>query len=362
MHQYNYSEKYDTIFEPKQTFDFKDVLIVPRPSRCNSRKEVSIERAITFKNGGNIYVCPVVASNMDTVGTMSMAVKLQEYNMMTCLHKHYDEETLVNFFSDKPEIWSNNVFYSVGADDKDYEKLKNVRLRLKKNGKYPHQILLCIDVANGYMANIDIIISKYRQEFPEAIICVGNVVTPEKIYDYAKAGADLVKIGLGSGGLCETRSKTGIGYPQLSAIMNCLDAAEDTGMKIMSDGGCVVPGDICKAFVAGSDFVMIGSMLAGHDECESETRIDEHGNKTVHVYGMSSTHAMNKWNGGVADYKTSEGKLANIPYRGMVAHTIRDILGGLRSCGTYINALNIQEFSNAGFIKVNNQLNNVFGD
>ncbi len=150
---------------------------------------------------------------------------------------------------------------------------------------------------------------------------------------------------------CETRPKTGVGYPQLSCVLECAEAAHGLKAFVCSDGGCVYPGDLAKAFGAGADFVMLGGMLAGHKECSSETEF----------FGMSSETAMNKFNGGVADYKTSEGRSVKLEPRGNVEKTLLDIQGGLRSACTYVGAEKLKHLGKCTtFLKVNRTHNKVF--
>merc|ERR1711939_852202 len=199
-------------------------------------------------------------------------------------------------------------------------------------------------------------IREVRSRYPEMTILAGNVVTKELIF----SGADIIKVGIGPGSVCTTRKQTGVGYPQLSAVLECADAAHGLGGRVISDGGCTCPGDVAKAFGAGSDFVMLGGMLAGHEECAGET-VEENGQYFKVFYGMSSDTAMKKHAGGVAEYRSSEGKTVKIPYRGPIDETVRDILGGVRSACTYVGAANLREISKrTSFIRVTQQLNNVF--
>lgn len=340
--------------------DFCDVLIVPTSSFINSRKEINLKRTFTFKNGHSFTVCPIIASNMDTVGTLSMMDSLLEYDAMVALHKHYDSDTLHFHFGglSSPHggyrrLLKSNLFYTVGISEKEKENFKKL-YAFEDNNPF----LLNIDIANGYISEMQRTIEYYRNEYPMAIISAGNVVTPEGVEKLIKSGADLVKIGIGSGAQCTTRIKTGIGYPQFSSILECKDIAHDNGCYIISDGGIRNPGDICKAFCAGADFVMLGTMLAGHDESEIEFFSDDEGKEFGIIYGMSSHDAMKKYNSGTAPYRTSEGKKSIVQRKGPVSHTMRDILGGLRSCGTYINAKNIEDFpKDIQFIRVLRQVN-----
>jgi GMP reductase len=188
----------------------------------------------------------------------------------------------------------------------------------------------------------------------------GNVVTGEMVEQLILSGADIVKVGIGPGSVCTTRIKTGVGYPQLSAIIECADAAHGLKGHVCADGGCTVPGDVAKAFAAGADFVMLGGMFAGHDECSGDI-IEENGKTYKRFYGMSSAEAMIKYKGTVADYRASEGKSVNVPYRGKADVTVQDILGGVRSTCTYVGASRLKELSKCTtFIRVQQQINNIY--
>jgi len=322
--------------------DFSDVLIRPKRTTLTSRSEVQLTRTFKMRHSRNQWSCvPIVAANMDGVGTFRMATELAKFDMITALHKHHSIEELVNIFVPSGEAdyarWAN-LFYTVGVKEEDYEKLQEVTDRVREvipgpdwQEYFPH--LLCIDVANGYMEKLIERVKFYRTLYSKSIIVAGNVVTAEMTEALIFAGADIVKVGIGSGSACTTRSKTGVGYPQLSAIIECADAAHGMGGYVMSDGGCKEVGDIAKAFGAGADFVMLGGMLAGHDEGDATKTINGR-----QFYGMSSEKAQVKHNGGVATYRAAEGKTIEVPDRGPVKDTLQEILGGLRSCCTYVGA------------------------
>lgn len=338
--------------------DFKDVLIRPKRSTLSSRKEVDIRREYTFKWSKQKYHgVPIIAANMDGVGTMSMARSFarQGDGLTVALHKHYDLESLVSFYEKEG---NRNVWFSIGVADRDEEKM-NAFLKSSAVGRIDK---LCIDVANGYSEPFAHFVRKMRNQLPDVTIMAGNVVTGEMTEELILAGADVVKVGIGPGSVCTTRKMTGVGYPQLSAIIECADAAHGLGGLVCADGGCTVPGDLSKAFGAGADFVMLGGMLAGHDECEGEI-IEDAGKKYVIFYGMSSSTAMNKHSGGVAEYRASEGKTVRIPYKGDLSSTLQDILGGIRSACTYVGAKTLKELSKrTTFVRVTQQINNVFGE
>lgn len=335
--------------------DFKDVLIRPKRSTLASRKAVDIRREYKFKSSGQIYHgIPIIAANMDGVGTMAMARAFLEQGdgLTVALHKHYDLDELVKFYKTPA---GKNTWFSIGVAEKDEEKLNAF---LAAGGVVDK---LCIDVANGYSEPFAQFVRKIRGRFPDITIMAGNVVTGEMTEELILAGADVVKVGIGPGSVCTTRKMTGVGYPQLSAIIECADAAHGLGGLVCADGGCTVPGDLAKAFGAGADFVMLGGMLAGHDQCEADV-IEEDGQKFVVFYGMSSNTAMTKHSGGVAKYRASEGKTVKVPYRGELSQTLQDILGGIRSACTYTGARTLKELSKrTTFVRVTQQINNVFG-
>lgn len=328
--------------------DFKDVLIVPKNSDIHSRSLVNLERTFRFKYYPKELTCiPIIASNMSSIGTISMAKEFSKNKCLTVLHKFVDLDSL-----ESENINPDYTFLSCGVNSSDIETVEKILYK----GKFDK---ICIDIANGYLSKLNETISYFRNKFPNILIMAGNVVTKERCDELISAGADIVKVGIGSGSCCLTRQKTGIGYPQLSCILDCKYKFGSFDI-IVSDGGCSTPSDICKSFGAGADFVMLGGMLGGHDECEGEV-IDVNGHKKMLIYGMSSKTAQEKHNGGMKIYRASEGRSFFIDCRGKVQDTLNDIFGGLRSYGTYIGCYCIKNFEyNTQFIKVNQQLNNPY--
>ena len=328
--------------------DFKDVLFVPKRSTLSSRKQVNLTRDYTFKHsGGTFKGVPIMASNMDGVGTFEMATALQAHGLFTCLVKTY---SVITWLNTAKNLLPGHFAVSTGITDSDYEKLQNI---INNN---PDVEFICIDVANGYSEYFGDFVAKVRAEFPKHTIIAGNVVTADMTQELILRGADIVKVGIGPGSVCTTRIQTGVGYPQLSAIIECADAAHGLGGHIIADGGCTCPGDVAKAFGAGADFVMLGGMLAGHDQGCGEVK-----DRMVTFYGMSSDTAMEKHHGGVAAYRSSEGKTVSVPYKGSVDDTVLDILGGLRSTCTYVGAQSLKQLSKCTtFARVTQQVNNVF--
>ena len=374
--------------------DYKDVLIRPKRSTLSSRKEVSLERGFTFRN----YVpdfpdniedehyrgIPIMAANMDGVGTMEMADKLAEGSIFTCLVKTYPVENLVDYFNAGIKERTDNVAMSIGTSDSDFNKLVQVYEQCEGNLKY-----VCMDIANGYSEHFAARVRDVRKALPHIVIIAGNVVTGEMTEELILAGADIVKVGIGPGSVCTTRIQTGVGYPQLSAVIECADAAHGLGGHIIADGGCTCPGDVAKAFAAGADFVMLGGMLAGHDEGGGEVITKRYqtnevlssgfmlGNKEVNpdsgaklkieekqfvqFYGMSSNAANTKHFGGLKEYRSSEGREVLVPYRGAVANSIQDLLGGLRSTCTYAGARKLKQLSKCTtFVRCTQQFNAVY--
>lgn len=326
--------------------DFKDVLIRPKRSALPSRAEVDVHREFVFKHSGHKYNgIPIVAANMDTIGTFEMARALARSDLTVALHKHYGEQELVEFFRSL-EVKSR-AFYSMGIAAADLQKFERVISQAGDAIQY-----VCIDVANGYTEAFVKFVEKIRQAHAGITIMAGNVVTGEMTEELILCGADIVKVGIGPGSVCTTRDMTGVGYPQLSAIIECADAAHGLGGRICADGGCASVGDVAKAFGGGADFVMLGGMLAGHDECAGEL-VERDGARYMRFYGMSSRTAMEKYAGGVAEYRAAEGKEILVPYRGQVAASIQEILGGVRSACTYVGARKLRELTKRStFVRV----------
>ncbi len=334
---------------------FKDVMIRPKRSTLKSRSEVNLDRTFKFLNSEQLWTgVPIIAANMDTVGTFEMAVALAEYKLFTAIHKYYSIEAWDAFLAEASDDIFQHIAISTGTSEEDAKKVATI---IRRN---PRIRFICIDVANGYSEYFVAFVKQMRIHNPDKVIIAGNVVTGEMVEELLLAGADIIKVGIGPGSVCTTRIKTGVGYPQLSAIIECADAAHGLGGQIIADGGCKTPGDIAKAFGGGADFVMLGGMFAGHDESGGKT-IEQNGKRYKQFYGMSSTTAMNKYVGGVAEYRSSEGKTVEVAYRGAVKDTVLDILGGVRSTCTYVGAKQLKELTKrTTFIRVQEQHNNWF--
>jgi len=340
--------------EEEIKLDYSDVLFRPKRSTLKSRKDVDLNRKYNFKYSKLSWKgTPIIASNMDGVGEIGIAKKLTSYKVMTALTKQHS----INQIS---EIYKNSDFHttvalSCGTSDDSYKRLNKILQ------KFPKFEFICIDVANGYSENFSHFVSSVRKKYPKKTIIAGNVVTADMTQELILSGADIVKVGIGPGSVCTTRIQTGVGYPQLSAVMECADAAHGLGAHIIADGGCTCPGDVAKGFGAGADFVMLGGMLAGHKEGGGEV-IERNGNKFIEFYGSSSEEANEKHYGGLANYRSSEGKKVVIPLKGSIDKTIRDILGGIRSSCTYVGAPSLKQLSKCTtFVRVNNQYNDTFG-
>ena len=361
--------------------DYNSVLIRPKRSTLGSRKEVKLTRRYKFRNyTETLYQgfdaeqddyngIPIMAANMDGVATFEMADKLSEMGLFTCLVKSYTVEELTKFFNPSDfetlDRRVENVAYSMGIMPVDMDKFQEVMEKTSRTVKY-----VCVDVANGYSTRFADFIKQLRAQFSDIVIIAGNVVTADQTQELILSGADIVKVGIGPGSVCTTRLQTGVGYPQLSAVIECADAAHGLGGHVIADGGCSTPGDVAKAFAGGADFVMLGGMFAGHDEgggniiskkyYTNEVDVTEE-KQFVQFYGMSSEAANDKHFGGLKEYRSSEGRDVMVPYRGPVENTVQDILGGIRSTCTYVGALKLKQLSKcATFIMCPDTHNRVF--
>jgi len=324
-------------------YDFDDVMIIPKESNINSRSDVSLLRRFVFNGLDGQPIewegIPIIASNMDTIGNFRVHSELAKYKMLTALNKHY---TLDDFKKNKKLLRDDYFMVTTGISDKNYDNLVEII-------EYTDCKWICIDVANGYISSFFKYCCKIRNQFPNKIIIAGNVCTADMTNKLLCAGINIVKVGIGSGMACLTRRQTGVGIPQLSAVMDCSKEG-----RIISDGGIRSPGDVVKALGAGADFVMIGGFFSGHDENDGMVvenwTYDANGNKKTiekyqQFYGMSSKYAMEKYevDGKMADYRSSEGDLLKIPYKGQIEDTVKDLLGGIRSACTYVDAKTIEE-------------------
>lgn len=325
--------------DPSPKIDFDSVLIKPIPSELTSRSEVDTEVNYITKHSKVLFSgTPICVANMSTVGTIDMAKSLYKHKIWTALHKFYnDKEDIVDFINKDEK--SKYSFVSVGESERDLKRLINIQKRIDAS------ISICFDVANLYRYSALDSLKRIRDQFPKSIIMAGNVATPEGVENCIKAGADIVKVGIGPGSFCETRKKTGIGYGQLSACIECAQVANEENAIICCDGGMKSPGDICKALVAGSHMVMTSYLFSGTDECEGEFRVRADGLKEFFMYGMSSKYANEKFAGGLKSYRTSEGKEGWIPTKGAASSVAQDIIGGLASCCTYTNCKRIENLS-----------------
>ena len=335
--------------------NFDDVLMEPKRSTLSSRRDVDMTRKFRFRNSGKIMeFTPIFASNMDGVGTFSMAKVLQEHKMMSVITKSTTLDQWKEAVGSGLRLQSVSVCTGTNKiwdpEAEDYARMKQVL------DSFPDVKMITVDVANAYHQNFVDFIKMVRDEFPDKVIVAGNVVTPEMVEELIINGADMVKIGIGPGSVCTTRTMTGIGVPQFSAIVECADAANGVDGHIMADGGCVWPGDIAKAFGGGAHAVMIGGMLAGHDESEQPVTDGK-----IEFYGMSSDRAREKHGKRKDGYRGNEGRWISLPYRGPVNATVEDILGGVRSAATYIGARRLKDMPKcATFVRVNNNINKVY--
>ena len=340
--------------EEEIKLDYSDVLFRPKRSTLKSRKQVELSRTYKFKHSNKEWLgIPIIASNMDGVGELDVASSLAKHSIMTALTKQHDLQ-IINGFKSIKDIF-NYVALSCGTSKESFARLNQIL------SEHSYFQFICIDVANGYSENFSHFISSVREKHPSKTIIAGNVVTADMTQELILSGADIVKVGIGPGSVCTTRVQTGVGYPQLSAVIECADAAHGLGAHIIADGGCTCPGDVSKAFGGGADFVMLGGMLAGHKEGGGKI-IRQNGIDYIEFYGSSSEEANEKHYGGLTNYRSSEGKKVRIPFRGELDNTIRDILGGVRSSCTYVGALTLKQLSKCTtFVRVNNQYNDTFG-
>lgn len=345
------------VLSPVHKLDFNDVLIVPQKSNVVSRSQVNLTRSFTFPNSKQKWTgVPIISSNMDTVTNIDTFNTLKKRNYLSCFPKYLNRSWLsVHVPVELEHVdW---YMISCGINDGDTSVLFKLFQKLSNSGIRPK--FVCIDVANGYMNELIKTCSYIRTLMPEVTIVAGNVVTPEGVKELVLNGSvDIVKVGIGSGLLCTTRKITGVGYPQLSAVLECSEEAHSHGAYVISDGGIAIEGDVAKAFCAGGDFVMLGSMLAGHDISPGEC-ITENGKKYKLAYGMSSSIANQKYAGGLQWYKAPEGKVVKMPFKGPLNNTLQRIEGGIRSACTYIGAESIEQMSEKGkFVLVHRQYNN----
>ena len=333
---------------------FDDVMIRPKRSTLVSRSDVSLVRDFSFKHTDRTWSgVPVAAANMDTTGVFSVANVLQDHGMLTCLQKFYSVKELQKAWEDGVD--PKKIAVTCGSTDESLQLLK------RKMATHADLQMICIDVANGYREVFLEFVKVVRREFPDKIIIAGNVATNEMTEALILAGADIVKVGIGPGSVCTTRKVAGVGYPQLSAIAECADAAHGLGGHVMADGGCNSPGDIAKAFAAGADFVMLGGMFAGHDESGGDLVKSDDGRMFKSFHGMSSSTAMERHYGEIAKHRAPEGKAVSVPYRGPLSKTVQSILGGVRSSCSYVGARRIKDLPKCTtFIRVTQTTNEVY--
>ena len=342
------------IIEDDIKLDYSDVLIRPKRSTLTSRFDVELERTYTFYHSGIEWTgVPIMASNMDTTGTFEMHKVLSRSGMVTCIARHYNTDGKLWNESDN----RNKLCVMSGISKPEISEIVGILTT------FPDVAFVGLDVANGYTINFVEAIKRLREQLHDVTIIAGNVVTGDMTAELLLAGADIVKVGIGGGSVCTTRIKTGVGYPQLSAVIECADAAHGIGGHIIADGGCNSSGDMVKAFAAGADFVMAGGMLAGHEECDGILVFEDDIETPVGMefYGMASQTAMDRHGHPNREYRGEEGKTVVIPYRGPVEHTAKDILGGIRSACTYVGAKRLKDLTKCTtFVRVNNTHNRIF--
>ena len=341
------------MFDTTPQYDFKDVLFKPKTTTLNSRNDVQLETTFTFSNNTKWTGIPIISANMYTTGTFEVHKELAKYKMLTAMHKFFTIDDYKKYDNEK-NIDYEYCIVSCGIRNEDYDNVCQIL------DEIPQLKWICIDIANGYIPNMKLFCTKIRQRYPKHIIIAGNVATGSGVIELSSCGVDIVKVGIGPGSVCTTRKMTGIGVPQLSCIIECKKACEKT--YIIGDGGITCAGDVYKAFGGGADFVMMGGVWSGHDENISNI-IEKNNKKYKQFYGMSSTYAMKTHYGKKDDYRASEGKVVEVPYKGKIEDTILEYLGGIRSTCTYIGSKSIRDIkNNTTFIVVKNQLNTIFND
>ena len=342
------------IIEDDIKLDYSDVLIRPKRSTLTSRFDVDLSRTYTFYHSGKEWTgVPIMSSNMDATGTFDMHGELSPYCMVTCIARHQNRDG---------KLWAQTqrrdyLCVMSGISNKEISEIVGVA------NTFPDVAFIGLDVANGYTINFVDAIKRLREQLPHSTMIAGNVVTGDMVMELILAGVDIVKVGIGGGSVCTTRTKTGIGYPQLSAVIECADAAHGIGGHIIADGGCNSSGDIVKAFAAGADFVMLGGMLAGHDECDGSLIFEDDNPEPVGMefYGMASKTAMDRHGHSNREYRGEEGKTVTVPYRGPVKDTAADILEGIRSACTYVGAKRLKDLTKCTtFVRVNNTHNRIY--
>jgi len=342
------------LIEDDIKLDYSDVLIRPKRSTLTSRFDVDLKRTYTFYHSSAIWTgVPIMTSNMDTVGTFDMHEELSLHGLVTCIARQCNKDGTQWHLAER----RSKLCVMSGISDKEILELVGIA------NTFPDISFVGLDVANGYTINFVQAIKYLRMLLPDATIIAGNVVTADMTSELILAGADIVKVGIGGGSVCTTRIKTGIGYPQLSAVIECADAAHGVGGHIIADGGCNSSGDIVKAFAAGADFVMIGGMLSGHDECDGELIFEDDNPEPIGMefYGMASKTAMDKYGHSNREYRGEEGKSVIVPYRGAVRDTVIDILSGVRSACTYVGAKRLKDLTKcATFVRVNSTHNRIY--
>jgi len=333
--------------------DYADVLFRPKRSTLSSRKDVELQRTYKFKYSNHQWKgVPIMAANMDGVGEIEVAKNLATFGIMTCLTKQHDLKIIKRNSSVKGI--HKHLILSTGTSNEDYKRLNEI---MKECSFFE---FICIDIANGYSDHFSKFVSSVREKYPTKTIIAGNVVTADMTQELVMNGADIVKVGIGPGSVCTTRIQTGVGYPQLSAVIECADAAHGLGAHIIADGGCTCPGDVAKAFGGGADFVMLGGMFAGHEEGGGK-KVKKNGSQFIEFYGSSSDTAITKHYGGLSNYRSSEGKKVQLKFRGKIKDTVQNILGGLRSSCTYVGAPSLKQLSKCTtFVRVNQQFNDTF--
>ena len=336
--------KYDKI-DREIKLDFKDVLIKPKPSSTPiTRADVNLN-----VNYGHFTGVPLIISEMVSIGTYKIAKALKDQNIITFIHKEYSSKEHIenlSYFED-----TSHIGLSVGIKKNEISKIKSV-LKERSVG------FINLHIANAYanLQGIEKTIKSFKDDFPDIPLSAGMVCTPNITKFIAECGADIIRVGLGSGAACKTRSEVGVGFPQLSAVKECKNMADIYKKPIISDGGIVTAGDVAKAIGIGASYVVLGRIVSGSEECDNI--VEKYGQKYVNFYGLGSTRQYETHGISEKEYRPNEGRELFIPVKGSVNNIINQIKGGLRSACTYVGTTELSElYNNSSFIRVNNQIN-----
>ena len=321
----------------KKTYSFGDVLLEPKFSDIDSRWTIDIGNDLDALTHLKL---PVISSPMDTVTEGAMALAMASAGGLGIVHRYNTIEEQASIVADCFSRYTDmNIAAAIGVTGDFHERAN----QLYEAGSR----IICIDVAHGHHSLVKNAMSSIRDSLGDRVhLMVGNVATLEAFDALASWGADSIRVGIGGGSICSTRLVTGHGIPTFQSVLDCARTSYD--VKIIADGGIKTSGDMVKAYAAGADFVMVGSMLAGTKETPGEVFLDKSGKKYKVYRGMASAAAQNAWRGSSS---TPEGVSTTVPYRGGVRHMLENFAGGVRSGLSYSGACSLAELrSKASFV------------